>query len=124
MPELVLTKEVPYWAAKFIRIEQRIVTTEPTNLLTNHDVLAAVEGITQLIERLRNENPVEVDAGRFSIGRAGALFCDRSGTLHLPVLSHAKEARLRTTQIFTEQYPNIPIFTNSREYDALLFKRR
>lgn len=98
-------KERLDYRSKFIRVEDEIFVTKPGDMDTTHIELAVKDGIESRIDDLRNQNPVEVDAGTMNVSPSKkriSVGVD-SMSLDLPVEKASKKARKRSVEVLLEQ---------------------
>lgn len=92
--------------SKFVRARDELVLGD---VVLKHDYIARIEKLGELIERLRNATPEEVDAGIASVFTPLILVMGSSDTLNLPVVGFEEEARERTIKLFEVKYPEYKI---------------
>lgn len=94
------------YQAKYIRVRDKIFTTEPEDIKTGHHVLAEQDGILDEIRELFIKAPQELDAGYVTVARDMILIYGNSSMLSLPRLPVKEEARARTIVEFRRQSPH------------------
>lgn len=87
---------------RFLRLHRRIFSGDADRY--THEQLAEEEGLLELIEETRRNDPTEVDAG-FVIGKSVLKVSGRSDRLMLPEESWAAKARAKTLEDFSQQSP-------------------
>lgn len=87
---------------KFIRVGERVFTTESQGVTVEHKDLAKEEGILDDIEHHRDEDASMVDAGFLNVSDDILVVAGRSGTLDLPDRYRRKgEARAKTLDVLS-----------------------
>lgn len=101
-------KEGNRFKAKFVRVKDKIYTTEPDDLDTPHDDLVQQHGVSKQIAELKNNHPADVDAGLVMFFPPNILkFLLYSLKLGLPIKSVEDQARQGTVQIAQRNFPTL-----------------
>lgn len=91
---------------RFLRTGRKIFVAEPDVTSTTHAELAQEHKIDAELEKLRQDNPTQVDGGFIGVTDYYTLALGKSSSLALPPYGHEKEAREITGEVLKEILPN------------------
>lgn len=103
------SKERSTYHTRFIRVENRLYTGEPDDESVTHKELAKQDGLLETIQRLKKENPREVDAGRYIVSGNDIVVTGDSLTLGIPDEFVETEVRNKTVVLFENHSPGCNI---------------
>ena len=103
------SKERSTYGARFIRVEDRLYTGEPGDESVTHKELAKQDGLLDSIQCLKEENPREVDAGRYLVSGRDIVVTGDSLTLGIPDEFVETESRSKTVSLFEVLSPGCHI---------------
>ena len=91
---------------KFIRAGEELIIDD-TSL--QHEQIAQLNHLIELIENLRKTDPSEIDGGMAAILIPTIILLGKSESINAPVFGYEAEAREKTVEIFTIKYPTYQV---------------
>ncbi len=103
-------KDGNMFVSKFIRVGDRIFTTEPDDRNTRHDDLAQEQGVLDQIAQLKGQESADIDAGQVMFTPPNKLIFRLDSThLNLPVKGLEDQARQGTVQTAKKLFPSFEV---------------
>ncbi len=106
-------KERGSYAARFIRVVDRLFTSDPDDTITTHKNLALKDGVSDEVQLLKNNNPMEVDAGIYSVTNNEIIVEGKSLSLGIPQEIVDDQTRSKTLALFKSLSPDYTIVPRS-----------
>lgn len=108
MPPYERPKPGTKFLAKFIRIQKDLFVGRDIN--DNHKTIIELDNLEKSVNKMRQENPEEIDAGWVSIaGNNQISVFENSLTFNLPIAGYESKAREITKKTFAEQSPDYTV---------------
>ncbi len=103
------SKERGNYSARFIRVQDRLFTSDPDDNSTTHKNLALKDGISDEVQLLKKNDPKEVDAGVYSVINNRIIVTGESLSLSIPLATVGDKTRSKTLALFELVSPHYTI---------------